>query len=318
MGIVDFEIRFPASRANVGEMQVASGLDASEILAITHCEEFPVLGEFELAWELGAEAGRALLARTEVAPEAVGHLLYAGSAEWDLPFWSPAAKVANELGIERAHCFEVANFCNAAMTALQVAVDKVQLGRSEQVLVVVADRLSRMVDYADPGSKALFNFGDAAAAVLVGGAGVTFEVLHSAMRTDPSWCDYYAGEYWDDGVLMRRRGHRDGLSTAYLDNFSALVNATLTTVGRKVDDVAFLLINQGNRNVQERLLDELGIPVERSVFNYERLGHMGSVDPLIALGELRDAQRLLPGDLVLMASSAMGFSWAVTAVEYRG
>lgn len=318
-GIVDFDICFPASRITVEDLHAASGVPVPDILEITHSKAWPALGEHEPSWEPALRAASAVLQRTPVPTGAIRQVIYAGSGEWDLPFWSPAAKVAHELGIDGAHCFEVTNFCNAGMTALQVALSQVGRGPGEYALVLVADRLSRLVDQTDPGSKELFNFGDAGAAMLVAAGGPrTFELLHSAMRTDPSWSDYYAGEWRQGRVRIRRQAHRPGLSEAYVANFSLLLEDTLRALGRGPDDIAHFLINHGDRRMHERLLDTIGLPAERSVFLYDRLAHMGGADTLIALRELADERRLRGGDLVVLATSAMGFSWGITALEFQG
>src|SRR5688572_3651409 len=97
-GIVDFDVCFPASRASVERMHQASGLPTADILDITHCGDFPALGEDESAWELALRAAQAVIDRTGVDVAAIRQVIYAGSGEWDIPFWSPAAKVAHELG----------------------------------------------------------------------------------------------------------------------------------------------------------------------------------------------------------------------------
>jgi 3-oxoacyl-[acyl-carrier-protein] synthase III len=314
--IIDLEVRLPTGRADVRDMQRISGLALTEILEITHTDRIPVLGEHETAWGLAVEAANAVLERSSIGPADIDLVLCTGSGDWERPFWSPAAKVAAELGIERAHCFEVANFCNAAMTAVQIAADRIAVGRARYALVVVADRLSRMIDYHDPGSKALFHFGDAPAAILMGPDGA-LDLLHTQMRTDPTWSDYYSGEIEDGRIVIRRHGHRKGLFWAYLSNIVRLANDTLTALRLTTADVRYFLINQGDRTVQERVLEALGIPAERSVFNYHRYGHLGTSDPLIALGELLDEGRLSSGDVVLVASSGMGYSWGVTALRHR-
>ncbi|ACZ91856.1 3-oxoacyl-[acyl-carrier-protein] synthase 3 [Streptosporangium roseum] len=316
-GIAGLEVAFPVSRVSAQHMSTLSGVPIPDILEITHTRDFPVLGPGERSWELTLEAARAVLKRTQVEPAAIRQVIFAGSGEWDVPFWSPAARVAAELGVERAHCFEIANFCNAGMTAIQVGLDRIAAGGAGYALVLIGDRLGTMVDYGDPASKALFNLGDAAAAVLLARDGYAFEVLHSAMRTDPSWSDYYVGEHRPDRVVIRRGGHRSGLAAAYVENFTSLIGQTLGALGREVPDVAFFLINQGDRAMHERLLRETGIPADRSVFNYDRLGHMGGADTMIALRGLMDDGRLRPGDLILLATSAMGFSWGITALEYQ-
>jgi 3-oxoacyl-[acyl-carrier-protein] synthase-3 len=317
-GIVDFEFELPTSSISVQKMAQASGVSREKILEITHCESFPVLGEDEQAWELAARAGASVLKRTGVAPDRISHVLYCGSGHWDTPFWSPAAKVAHELGLENAHCFEVTNFCNASMTAVQIACDKLELGAADHVLVLIGDRLSRMLDYHDAGSVDLFNFGDSSAAILVSGCDYRLKLMHSAMRTEPHWSDYYTGAIRDGRVLIQRNGHREGLTSAYVSNFLMLAKETMSALGKNLSEVAYLLINHGDRRMHEQLLNELGLPAERSVFNYHRFGHMGGADTLIAIRDLTEAGKLCKGDLLLLATSAMGFSWGITALEYQG
>lgn len=316
-GIVDLAVAFPAGRITVDEMHERSGVSLPEILEITHCKEFPVLDPDETAWELAADAATQVLDRTGTDPATIGRVIYAGSGAWDTPVWSPAAKVADELGITGAHCFEVVNFCNALMTGIGIAVAGIAPGSDERALVVAADRFSDLADRADPDSKGMFNFGDAGAAVLVGGSGHSFAYLASSARTDASWADHYGGEYHDGGVRLRRRGNRKGLSQTYTDSYVTLVEQTLRQAGRRLSDVRYLLVNQNDRNVQERLLTALELPPERSVFNHSELGHMGCADTVIALRQLWDRGALDDGDLVLLAASGVGFSWSVSALEYR-
>lgn len=316
-GIVDLDVALPAGRISVDEMHASSGVSLPEILEITHCKEFPVLDPDEQAWELAVEAASTVLDRTGTDPATISKVIYAGSGAWDMPVWSPAAKVADELGVTDAHCFEVVNFCNALMTGVGIAAGGIVPGSDEYALVVAGDRFSDLADRADPDSKGLFNFGDAGAAVLVGGSGPSFAYLASSARTDASWCDHYGGEYHDAGVRLRRRGNRKGLSQTYTENYVALVDQTLAKVGRPLSDVRYLLVNQNDRNVQNRLLTALDLPPERSVFNHSELGHMGCADTAIALRQIWDGGALDDGDLVLLAASGIGFSWSVTALEYR-
>jgi 3-oxoacyl-[acyl-carrier-protein] synthase-3 len=298
-------------------MHLATGVPVADIEAITHNDGFPALGDDETAWELAAGAARELLDRAAVDPDRIKLVIYAGSGQWDHPFWTPAAKVAHEMGITGAHCFEVANFCNAGALALRIAGDRLDAMGEGYALVLIGDRLSRMVDYTDPNAKALFNFGDAAAAVLVAPGAGAFRLLHTAMRTDPSWADYYRGEHRDGQVTIIREAHRKGLAAAYVENFTALIDQTLDAVGAKLPDVAWLLINQGDRDMHQRLLRELDFPEERTVFNYHELGHMGGTDTFIALKQLMDRQQVKHEELILLATSSMGFSWGITALECR-
>src|SRR5829696_1749558 len=224
-GIVDFAVALPESRLTVQEMHEQSGVSVPEILEVTHCDELPALDEHQQAWELAVQAAEEAIERTDTDPDDITRLIYAGAGYWDAPAWSPAAKVADELGVTKAHAFEVTNFCNAMTLGLRLAVEGLEPGG--RTLVVAAERFSGAVDHKDPDSKALFNFGDAATAAVVGDSDYTFAYLGNAARTDPSWCDYFVGDYHDTGVYTRRRGHRKGLADAYVANFAALTAEAL-------------------------------------------------------------------------------------------
>jgi 3-oxoacyl-[acyl-carrier-protein] synthase III len=315
-GIVDFAVAFPEGRITVEEMHERSGVSVPEILEVTHCSEFPVLGEDEHAWELAADAASTALERSGTDPDDISRVIYAGAGYWDAPAWSPAAKVADELGITRAHCFEVTNFCNALTLGMRLAVEGLVPGAGERTLVVAAERFAGAVDRTDPDSKALFNFGDVATAAVMAGSDYSFAYLGGSARTEPHWCDYFVGDYHETGVHTRRRGRRKGLADAYVANFVTLTGETLKLVGKDLADVRYLLINQNDKVVQERLLGELDLSPERSVFNHGRYGHMGCSDTMIALRGLVDDGALADGDLVLLATSGAGFSWSVTALRY--
>ena len=259
------------------------------------------------------EAAGTVLDRAGTDPASISRVVYAGNGYWDAPGWSPAAKVADELGITDAHCFEVTNFCNALTLGLRVAVEGLAPGGL--TLVLSGERFAGSVDRTDPDSKGMFGFGDAAAAVLVGTSGCALRFLGSAARTDPGWCDYYTGEFRETGVTSRRRGRRSGLADAYDENYVALVGQVLADTGRTLDEVRYVLVNQNDERIQRRLLDSLGLPPERSVFRHAELGHLGCADTVVALRRLLDDDALAAGDLVLLATSGLGFSWSVTALE---
>lgn len=315
-GIVDFEVRLPQGRITVGDIQRMSGLSEADVRAVVHCQEIPVMEEGETAWELAVDVAEEVLQRNDIPRDMVGEVIVAGTGEWLPPLWSPAAGIADELGLLDAHCYEIVNFCNSSTTGIRAAVDAITLGRSTYVLLVFADQLSSTVDYTDPDSKSLFNFGEAVGVLLLGGEDAAFRVVSTAARTDPSWNGFYTGELGEERFVARRRSRRPGAVQAYVDNICALVETTLARLERPLDDVSRILVNHSNRTMHRMVLERLGLPADRSVFNYDHLGHMGSSDPFIALAGLLEEKQVQTGDLLLLVSSGAGFNWGVTAVEY--
>ncbi|XKK37110.1 ketoacyl-ACP synthase III family protein [Nocardiopsis sp. ARC36] len=192
MGITDFAIEIPHDKVTVDEMSRRSGVDSAKLTEVIPAGRVSVLAPGQSSWGIGRDAAAKLLAGNAVSPEDIGLVIYAGSSEWGTPFWSPAAKIALELGIHRAHCYELSNFCNAGTAALAIADDQVKAGRHKAALVIISDRLSQLVDYST-GYVELFNFADGAAAVLISPE-ARYEIRASALRTEPVWVDYYYGE----------------------------------------------------------------------------------------------------------------------------
>lgn len=313
MGIKDFAIVIPAGKLDIDELGRRSGIDRENLLAVLPAGRLSTLAPGQHIWDLGRDAAVTVLGRNDVRPEDIGMVLWAGSADWGKAFWSPAAKVASEVGIHHAHCLEMSNFCNAGMAAISFAQDQVRLGRHQHVLVIVADRLSQLVDHT-AGLIELFNFADSAAAVLVS-AQPRYEVLASAHRTDPQWADYYYAVPTPAGEMkIERTPKRDGLGEAFTANFTALTRAVLEDIGRSAEDVTWFLVTHGNQDLHRAYLTAMGADDSRSVFNYEMDGHLGGVDPLLAIEGLQQAGQLDSGDLLVVATAGSGFTWGVTAM----
>ncbi|MFF8677673.1 3-oxoacyl-ACP synthase III family protein [Streptomyces sp. NPDC015237] len=312
MGIADYALAMPGGKLSVDDVSRESGQTVEKLGQILPSGKFSVLAEGETSWSLGRDAAARILARTPVPLDEIGLVLYAGSSEWGTPFWSPAAKIAQELGITQAHCYEVSNFCNAGMVAVKLADDQVRAGTHRHALVIVSDRLSQLVEYGT-GYVELFNFADGAAAVLVS-AEAKYEVLGAAHHTDPQWVDSYYGEIKDGEVKVERGEKLDGLGEAFLGNFTDLTHKVLAGLGQEVADVAYFLVTHGNQDTHRKYLAALGVPDSRSVFQYDLDGHLGGADPFLALEELEREDRIGPGDLVIVATAGSGFTWGVTAI----
>ncbi|MEV6168043.1 ketoacyl-ACP synthase III family protein [Streptomyces sp. NPDC051954] len=316
MGIADYALAMPSGKRSVDEVSQESGYGPEKLGQVLPSGKFSVLAEGETAWGLGRDAAARLLDRSPVPLDEIGLVLYAGSSEWGTPFWSPAAKIAAELGITQAHCYEVSNFCNAGMVAVKLADDQVRAGTHKYALVVIADRLSELVEYGT-GYIELFNFADGAAAVLLTAdtPDIRYEVLGGAHHTDPQWVDAYYGEIKNGEIKVERGEKLDGLGEAFLDNFTTLTHRVLTDIGKEVADVAYFLVTHGNQDTHRTYLATLGVDASRSVFQYERDGHLGGADPLLALEELEREDRIGSGDLVIVATAGSGFTWGVTAIR---
>lgn len=148
-GIIAFETLIPPDKLSRLEIAQCSGVDVAELETILPAPSVSVFAPDKADWEYATEAARHLLVQEDVCPSQLGWIIYCGSGVWDKPFWSPAAKVAEQLKAKAAHCFEVVNFCNAGAMGITIAIDRVKASPGKFALVIICDRLSRLIDHND-------------------------------------------------------------------------------------------------------------------------------------------------------------------------
>jgi 3-oxoacyl-[acyl-carrier-protein] synthase-3 len=106
---------------------------------------------------------------------------------------------------------------------------------------------------------------------------------------------------------------KEGLNGVSEQNFVQVVRDAVEHSGRSPRDIAFLAINHMKPSMHHAILDLLGLRPEQSIY-LDEYGHIGAPDQVLAL-ELASAQgRLRDGDLVVMASAGLGFTWGATAL----
>ena len=145
---------------------VAEGAGVTEqwIVHRTGVHERRHVSDGERLQDLATAAGRAALEEADVAAEDVDLVLVATVAADEL-LPNAAPLVARELGATRAGAMDVGAACTGFLSALSLAAAQVEGGRSENVLVIGAEVLSRFVDSSDRGTAALFADGAGAALV---------------------------------------------------------------------------------------------------------------------------------------------------------
>ncbi|MEM7714469.1 MAG: 3-oxoacyl-[acyl-carrier-protein] synthase III C-terminal domain-containing protein, partial [Cyanobacteria bacterium P01_A01_bin.68] len=83
------------------------------------------------------------------------------------------------------------------------------------------------------------------------------------------------------------------------------------------DDVDFLFTNQVKKSLLKRILESLGLTKEQTFISLAENGHLGAVDTIFCLGKTLESNKIKSGNLVVLASSAAGFSWAALTVKYN-
>jgi 3-oxoacyl-[acyl-carrier-protein] synthase-3 len=290
---------------------VAEGAGVTEqwIVHRTGVHERRYVSEGERLQDIAAAAGRAALEEANVAPEDVDLVLVATVAADDL-LPNAAPLVARALGATRAGAMDVGAACTGFLSALSLAAAQVEVGRSENVLVIGADVLSRFIDSSDRGTAALF--ADGAGAALVAPSNGTGCISDIVLRCDATGAHAIRASH--DEQIIHMQGH-DTFKAAVHRMSDASIEA-VQRAGLDLDEIDLFVYHQANARILTAVGERLDLPADRVINCIDRFGNTSSATLPIALADARERGMLEPGMNVLLAAFGAGFTWGAGVIEW--
>jgi 3-oxoacyl-[acyl-carrier-protein] synthase-3 len=271
------------------------------------------------------------LERAGVAAEELDLILYSGSMHKDFYVWSAANRIQHLLGAQNAYAFELAALCTTNVLALKVARDLMTAdARLNTTLICGGHRTADLIDYRDQSARFLFSLADGGSAMVLRRGYDSNRMLASSFITDGSLAEEVTipagGTRLPTSPETLARGQHtfhvadparlkaglDGVSEA---RFVRVVQEAVERSGHRVSEIAFLAINHMKPSTYQRILAMLGLREEQSLYLAD-YGHISAPDQVLALELATAAGRLHDGDLVVLASAGLGFTWGATALRW--
>lgn len=264
--------------------------------------------EGELLADLAAAASRSALESAGVAVEDVDLILLA-TITGDEITPSTASQVARALGVPTAGALDVGAACSGFVSALALGGAMIEAGRTDTVLVIGAEMVSRVLDYDDKGTASLFGDGAGAAVLVSGGGG---ELGPTLMASDGSL-----------GALIRIDRERrllemDGHETfiAAVPTMAGVATDLCSQVGIGLSDVSLFVFHQANGRILKGIVEHLELEPERVVDCIAHVGNTSAASVAIALSMAADEGRIPENGTVLLAAFGAGLSWAGAVLTY--
>jgi 3-oxoacyl-[acyl-carrier-protein] synthase-3 len=300
-------------------------IDTSDewIVSRTGIRERRVASDESVTSDLAASAAREALAAAGMQATDVDLLIVATFSP-DCPYPSTACAVQHKIGATNAAAFDVSAMCSGFMYGLSIGTQYVGSGAAQNVLVIGAEVLSRVLDFTDRTTCILF--GDAAgAAVLVpdnggrvvlgtwlGSDGSGFELLwQPAGGTRKPAC---AQTVEDKEHFLRMKG-RDVFKVA-VKKFQEGIRQAAEIAGWELSEIDLVVPHQVNTRIIDSVVERLGIPKDRIVQNLDRYGNTSAASIPLALYEADKAGRLKSGDKVVFAAVGGGMTWGSAALRW--
>ncbi|MDH4045709.1 MAG: ketoacyl-ACP synthase III [Gemmatimonadota bacterium] len=272
---------------------------------------------------MASDAARRALADAGVALEQLDAIVL-GTATWDRLLPSQACDVQAALGAKNAAAFDVGAACSGFLYASTVAEGLMATGVAETVLVVGAERLTRIMDATDRSTAILF--GDGVGVVVLRPSSNGRGILSTYLKSDGSLGHllYRSGggsleppseKMLADRSYFLRMAGREVFKSAVRSMADACDHA-LAQAGLVGEQVDVLIPHQANIRIIEATAKHANIPMDKVYVNVDRYGNTSAASIPIALDEAVREGRIQPGMVVLLVAFGAGFTWASMAIRW--
>ncbi|MGS5089479.1 ketoacyl-ACP synthase III family protein [Hydrogenophaga sp. A37] len=317
LSILDLAVELPASRTSINDIEAAWPHEVDRLSR---------MGYEQLAVETERTAGQLAIAAcrnlTLPAGPPLTLVVHASThAQGMGVFWNPATAVQAALEADHALPIALRQGCDGLLVGLQVACTHLGQHATGRALLVGSDCFGTggfcrvTADYS-------ILYGDGAAAMVIGvGRGIA-HILAIETVTDPGLNALH------DGTGLRsedvRAAKRRFLSRHGRERLQhGTRNAMSKIKNRMAPDAA------SDRAIRHILFPHLGLDIlrenyfpafdqgeKRSLVGFgAHLGHMGTIDQIVALQALVRTGHLEPGDRVLLIGAGAGFTWTAVLLE---
>jgi 3-oxoacyl-[acyl-carrier-protein] synthase III len=223
-----------------------------------------------------------------------------------------APRVAHALGATRAAAFDIGAACTGFLAGLAQAAAMIEVGRAERVLLIGAEKLTRITDFDDKKTGMLF--GDGAGAVVLGPTESGTGIGPIDLTADGGLGDTIVATPQDPFIRM------DGISTFKIavKRLSESTIYAVSAAGIELADIDLFVYHQANSRIIKAVGERLELDSAKVADYIAQLGNTSAASIPLTLSLSREDGRLRPGHKVLVAAIGAGFTWGAGVMEWSG
>jgi 3-oxoacyl-[acyl-carrier-protein] synthase-3 len=289
----------------------------------TGISERRILDEGMATSDMGAEAVKLLLKQRGIGAEDIDAIIVA-TVTPDMFFPSTGNLIQEKIGAKNAYSFDISAACSGFLYALSIGTQFIEAGHHKKVVVVGTDKMSAIVNYRDRNTCVLF--GDAAGAVLLepvrNDNGIMDIILHSDgsgaehlfMKAGgskyPATVETIANDWhyiYQDGRTVFK------FAVTNMADVSAKVLDNNNYTGK---DVKLFIPHQANLRIIDAAVKRMGLTSDQVMINIDKYGNTTAATIPLAMSEAYQTGRLVPGDLVVLATFGAGFTWGSSLLRW--
>ena len=262
--------------------------------------------------DLGTKAARSAIERANLRAKDIDAVICATISPDHFCMPSTACKIAKNLGINSVMAFDISAACTGFIYLLELAKSLIESGSKKNILIIGAEKLSKIVDWTDRTTCILF--GDGAGAAVVS-ADSKNEIIDVHTAADGNYAE----------LLITPGGEEKFIKMSGNEVFKVAVQTLTKDVveileRNKIpsDKIDLFIPHQANLRIIEAVKQRLNFSDEQCVVTVEKYGNTSSASIPMAMNDAYEAGRLKNGDLILLDAFGGGFTWGSALLKFGG
>ncbi|MDM7881730.1 beta-ketoacyl-ACP synthase III [Staphylococcus borealis] len=259
--------------------------------------------------DLAFEASKKAIEDAGLTPADIDMIIVA-SATGDMPFPSVANMLQEKLGTRKVPTMDQLAACSGFMYSMITAKQYVQSGDYKNILVVGADKLSKITDLTDRSTAVLF--GDGAGAVVIGEVSEGRGIISYEMGSDGTGGKYlYLNK--DTGKLVMNGREVFKFAVRIMGESSTRV---VDKAGLKSDDIDMFIPHQANIRIMESARERLGIEREKMSVSVNRFGNTSAASIPLSISQELENGRIKDDDTLVLVGFGGGLTWGAMVIKW--
>lgn len=259
--------------------------------------------------DLAYEASKKAIEDAGIKPNDIDMIIVA-TATGDMPFPSVANILQEKLGTGKVPTMDQLAACSGFMYSMITAKQYVQSGDYKNILVVGADKLSKITDLTDRSTAVLF--GDGAGAVVIGEVSEGRGIISYEIGSDGS-----GGKY----LYLNKETGKLVMNGREVFKFAVRITGEASTrvvekAGLESDDIDMFIPHQANIRIMESARERLGIEREKMSVSVNRFGNTSAASIPLSIQQELENGRIKDDDTLVLVGFGGGLTWGAMVIKW--
>ncbi|MBS3066278.1 ketoacyl-ACP synthase III [Candidatus Pacearchaeota archaeon] len=280
----------------------------------------------ELGSDLSAKSAVEAIKNADLMPEDI-ELIILATTYPDMTTPATAAIVQKKIGAKNAAIFDIRNGCQGFLTGLITASKFISDSTYKNALIIGTTQHAKLFELTGwkDRTKAVF-FGDGSGAVVLKRCETNKGILTIDMGNEKDkshlinlpfggMASFENPNAFEDPILGKPMEGKEVFNFA-TTNVPVSIKKTLEKIGKKLEDLDFIILHQANINIIKHIMNSLNLPMEKTYVNINKYANMAEASIPVALHEAIQAEKIKSGDLVALTGFGVGMGWATVVIKW--